>query len=176
VSYFTEVVKGFQLLADRPNCVFLGQSVKYRGHALSRVLEAVKGGERLECPVFEDTQMGMSLGLALAGKLPVTIYPRFNFLLLATNQLVNHLDKLPIQSRGEWDPKVVVVVQVGSEWPLDPGPQHRGNFAEAYRRLLQRVHVVELRYEHAVEPGFRAALNNPGAYLIILHGEELDKG
>ena len=37
--------------------------------------------------------MGISTGLALNGFIP-DCYPRFDFLILALNQLVNHLDKL----------------------------------------------------------------------------------
>ena len=38
--------------------------------------------------------MGMSIGLALNGYIPITCFPRFDFLILAFNQLVNHLDKI----------------------------------------------------------------------------------
>src|ERR1035438_8566992 len=34
----------------------------------------------LEMPVTEELQMGVSTGLALTGLVPVTIYPRWNFL------------------------------------------------------------------------------------------------
>ena len=43
--------------------------------------------------------MGLSLGLALQGFVPVSIYPRIDFLLSATNQLVNHLDKIRLMSK-----------------------------------------------------------------------------
>ena len=49
-------------------------------------------------PVFEDVQMGMATGLALLGFVPITCYPRFDFLILSMNQLVNHLDKIRIMS------------------------------------------------------------------------------
>ena len=49
--------------------------------------------EKLELPVFEDTQMGMTLGLALEG-FPISCFPRFDFVLLGLNQLVNHMDKI----------------------------------------------------------------------------------
>ena len=49
--------------------------------------------KKIELPVFEDVQMGLSTGLALQGFIPITCYPRFDFLILAMNQLVNHLTK-----------------------------------------------------------------------------------
>ena len=52
--------------------------------------------------------MGISTGLALSGYVPVTCYPRFDFLLLAMNQLVNHLDKIRVMSNNEFQPKVII--------------------------------------------------------------------
>ena len=46
----------------------------------------------VELPVAEEMQMGMSLGLALDGKVPISIFPRWNFLLCGMNQLVYHID------------------------------------------------------------------------------------
>ena len=46
--------------------------------------------------------MGMTTGLALAGAVPVSIFPRWNFLLCAMSQLVNHLDKLQAMSNGRY--------------------------------------------------------------------------
>ena len=66
-------------------------------------------------PVFEDAQMGMSLGLAMNGFVPITCYPRFDFLILAFNQLVNHLDKVRKMSRNEIKPRVIIRTSVGSK-------------------------------------------------------------
>ena len=51
--------------------------------------------------------MGMSLGLAMNGYIPITCYPRFDFLILAFNQL-NHLDKIRSMSWNEITPKVII--------------------------------------------------------------------
>ena len=63
--------------------------------------------------------MGISTGFALAGYLPITTYPRFDFFILSMNQLVNHLDKIKIISKGNFKPKVIVRVLVGSKKPLE---------------------------------------------------------
>ena len=54
--------------------------------------------KKLELPVTEEMQMGMTIGLLMNGYIPVSIFPRWNFMLLAINQLVNHLDKLHIMN------------------------------------------------------------------------------
>ena len=56
--------------------------------------------------------MGMSLGLSLKGYKVISIYPRWNFLLCATNQLVNHVDKFPLIMKA--DNKNNIIIRTGS--------------------------------------------------------------
>ena len=59
--------------------------------------------------------MGISTGLALQGYIPITCYPRFDFLILAMNQLVNHLDKIRHMSFDEFKPRVIIRTSIGSK-------------------------------------------------------------
>jgi hypothetical protein len=52
---------------------------------MTTTLTEVPRERLIELPVAEEMQMGMTLGMALAGFVPVSIYPRWNFLLLAMN-------------------------------------------------------------------------------------------
>lgn len=171
-EYLREVQRGVDLLAIQPDVVFLGQSVKYQGHAISRTLKTVPDNLKLELPVFEETQMGMSIGLALAGFLPVSVYPRMNFLLLAMNQLVNHLDKIPQMSRGEWKPKVIIKTLVGADHPLDPGPQHKGNFADQVQGMLDWVRVEVLYHPDEVYQGYERALRRVQSTVLVEFGDK----
>ena len=90
MRYFNELKKSMNYLGRKKDTIFIGQAVEVPGTAMSNTLKDIKKGKLLELPVTEEMQMGMSLGMALEGYLPITIYPRWNFLLLATNQLVNH--------------------------------------------------------------------------------------
>ncbi len=67
-----------------------------------------------------------------------------HFLLLAMSDLVNLLDKLPVISSGAVRPKVIIRTASGPTRPMFPGHQHVGNYAEAFRRMLTSVRVVEL--------------------------------
>ena len=101
--------------------------------------------------------MGMSLGMTFAGKGVVSVFPRWNFLLCATNQLVNHVDKYKLMSNGELSPSLIIRTSVGSERPLFPGHQHIGNYSEPYRQMLKNIDIIELHepdqifseYQHA---------------------------
>ena len=106
-------------LSNDDNTVFIGQQIVYRGNPMSTTLDDVPKEKMIEVPVMEETQMGMSLGLAMTGKRVITFYPRWDFLISASNQLVNHVDKYELMA-GE---KVHIIIRVGkgSETPLDPG-------------------------------------------------------
>ena len=107
-------------ISNNKKSIFIGQSVSYPGNLIYKSLLKVPKSKKFEVPVFEDNQMGISTGLALAGYLPITTYPRFDFFILSMNQLVNHLDKIEIISKGNFKPKVIVRVLVGSKnhWTL----------------------------------------------------------
>ena len=81
-------------LAKNKKTIFIGQSVNYSGNAIFNTLSHIPKNKKIELPVFEEVQLGLSTGLALNGFIPITCFPRFDFLILAMNQLVNHLDKM----------------------------------------------------------------------------------
>jgi hypothetical protein len=127
----------------------------------------------LELPVAEDMQMGLSIGYALQGGFPVSIYPRFNFLLLAINQLVLHLDKIPIYSNGGYKPKVIIRTAVGAETPLYPGAQHVGNYCDPLRLMLQKVEVIELQEESHILSAYRYAITRTDrSFLLVEHASK----
>ena len=53
----------------------------YSGNAIYNTLVKVPK-KKIEMPVFEDVQMGLSLGMALNGYVPISCFPRFDFLIL----------------------------------------------------------------------------------------------
>ena len=117
--------------------------------------------------------MGISTGMALDGFVPVTMFPRFDFFILACNQLVNHLDKMRDMSKGEMTPRVIIRVAVGTKTPIDAGPQHTQNHTEAFRKMLTEVNVVEILEPEDVFPAFKEAYerSDSKSTLIIEHGE-----
>ena len=98
LKYKNEIIRSMEWLGEKEDTIFLGQSVKYSGNAMYNTTKTIPEDKLVELPVFEDVQMGMSLGMAYEGFVPITSYPRFDFLICATNQLVNHLDKINIIS------------------------------------------------------------------------------
>lgn len=174
MKYFDELKRSMEYLAQHPDTVFIGQAVAYPGTAMSNTLKDVPDNKKLEMPVCEDFQMGVSNGLSLAGKIPVTIFPRWNFLLLATNQIVNHLDKLPEFSG--FPSKVIIRTGIGSVVPLHPQCQHVGDFTDAFRLMVKNIEVIRLDEPEQIFPAYEKALTRTDgkSTIIVEFGDYYD--
>jgi len=143
MKYFEELKRAMTWLGQKPDTIFLGQAVTYPGTGMTNTLNEVPSMKMLEMPVTEDMQMGMSIGMAMDGVIPISIYPRWNFLLLATNQIVNHLDKMPYMLNHSI-PKVIIRTSIGSQRPLHPQHQHIGDYTDAFRLMCPNIELVRL--------------------------------
>ncbi len=144
MNYKEELIKSMNYLSKKSNTIFIGQSVKFSGNAIYNTLADIKKEKKIELPVFEDIQMGMSTGLALMGYVPISCYPRFDFLICSMNQLVNHLDKIRIMSDYEMKPRVIIRTSIGSKIPLDGGVQHTQDYTSIFKSILTEINVVLL--------------------------------
>ena len=169
MKYFDEMKSSMEWLARDPRTVFIGQAVEVPGTAMSNTVKDIPIARRIELPVAEELQMGMSIGLALQGQVPVSIYPRWNFLLLAANQLVNHLDKIGVMSNGGYQPRVIIRTSIGSQRPLHPQFQHIGDFTDAVRLMCTTVEVVRLDEPRQIFPAYeRALLRDDGRSTLLV--------
>ncbi|MFI5405163.1 MAG: hypothetical protein ACHQ1D_01485 [Nitrososphaerales archaeon] len=160
-----------QLLNSDPNSIFLGQSTLYKGNALFGQVKDFPKEKRVECPISEEWQTGHALGMALTGKTVISMYPRFNFLLLAMGQLCLGIDKIHEISRGKVSPKVILKVICGSSYPLFPGKQHVGDYSSALKLMLEYVEVRNLIYPQDVYPAYEYALNLNGPIVLVEHSD-----
>lgn len=170
-AYSSDLARAMTWLGEQPNTLFIGQAVAYPGTAMTATLAGVPRDKLLELPVAEEMQMGMSTGLALSGFVPITVYPRWPFLLLATNQLVNHLDKLSTYSHGGYQPKVIIRTAVPSRTPLDPQSQHLGNYSDPFRQMLKTVEVIECERANQIFEAYKRAYDRDDgrSTLIVEH-------
>lgn len=144
MKYGEAITEAMTWLGSQPDTLFLGQSVAYPGTVIYGTLEGVPMEKRIELPVFENVQVGLSTGLALQGFVPVSCFPRWPFLIDAASQIVNHLDRLPLYSRGGFKPKVIIRVGIPTDKPLNPAEQHLGDYSLAFRLMLLTVDVIKL--------------------------------
>lgn len=169
MKYFDELKRSMNFLAQDPRTVFLGQAVAVAGTAMTNTLNEIPPGRLIELPVAEEMQMGMTTGMALTGLVPVSIFPRWNFLLSAISQLVNHLDKVQVMSNGGYEAKAVIRTGIGSQRPLHPQYQHVGDFSDAIQAMCTTVEVIRLEEPCDIFPAYqRALLREDGRSTILV--------
>ena len=168
MKYADELTKSMIYLSKDPRTIFLGQAVAYPGTAMTNTLKSIPKSKLYELPVAEEMQLGISNGLALNGHVPVSLFPRWNFLLLATNQLVSHLDKFDIMSQGKIKTKVIIRTSIGSQRPLHPQHQHIGDFTEAFKKVLSTVEIIRLEKPSDIFPSYKKAIERQDGKSTIL--------
>jgi pyruvate/2-oxoglutarate/acetoin dehydrogenase E1 component len=166
MKYFDELKRSMEWLGEQNDTIFIGQAVEYAGTGMTNTLKDVSTDKLMEMPVNEDMQMGITNGLAMNGYVPVSIYPRWNFLLLGVNQLINHLDKLPMIS--DYKTKAIIRTAIGSERPLHPQWQHVGDYTEAFEKMLTNVEVIRLDEPEQIFEAYQKAYNRTDGKSTIL--------
>ena len=167
--YKDALTKSMTYLGQQPNTVFIGQQVLWHGNPMSTTIGEIPKDKLIELPVMEESQMGMSLGMAMAGKFVVTFYPRWDFIISATNQLVNHLDKYEMMTGVK--PHILIRLGKGSDKPLDPGHQHKGNYLEEFKSLCKNIEFHDLKSWQDIELGYKYAMDNVGIHCLVEYPE-----
>jgi pyruvate/2-oxoglutarate/acetoin dehydrogenase E1 component len=167
ISYNEELSKAMLYLAEKQDTIFLGQSMKYGGIAIANSFKDIPDSKKIEMPVAENLQLGISTGLALEGYVPISVYPRWNFLILAADQLVNHLDKLKEMTNNSYNPKVIIRVAVGIRHPVDPQEQHVGDFSEGFEKILKNIKIVKLNNAEQIMQAYIQAYEDDCSTILV---------
>ena len=168
MKYFDELKKSMNYLGKKKNTIFLGQAVAVPGTAMSNTLKSVNKKKLIELPVAEEMQMGITIGMLMKGYIPISIYPRWNFLLLSLNQLVNHLDKLNEMTNNHYKSKAIIRTSIGSERPLNPQSQHVGDFTVPIKQMAKNIEVVKLKEPKDIFSSYKKAVNRKDNVSTIL--------
>jgi len=172
-TYKDLLLKAMNSIGVLPNSVFIGQQVLYKGNPMSSTLESIDESKRIEVPVFEETQMGMSLGLAASGHTVVTLYPRWDFLICSTNQLINHVDKWTAMT-GDKNISLIIRVGKGSNKPLDPGHQHQGDYLNEFASMCKNITFHDLKSPSQIPAAYAQAVDQKGVHMLIEYPELYD--
>lgn len=156
-------------LGQQENIVFIGQQIVYAGNPMSTTLTNVSKDLMIELPVMEETQMGMSLGLAMQGKNVITFYPRWDFIILASNQLINHIDKFEMMTGKKIN--LLIRLGKGSDKPLDPGHQHKGNYFEQYKSMCPNITFHDLKDAATIAQTYKNAYTQGGVHILVEYPE-----
>ena len=168
-SYKDALTEAMTYLGEQENTIFIGQQIVYAGNPMSTTLVNVSKDKMIEVPVMEETQMGMSLGIAMTGKTVITFYPRWNFLICAANQLINHIDAY--ESMTGKKVNIIIRVGKGADTPLDPGPQHKANFISEFASMCKNISCYDLKTSQDTIEVYTNAYKNGGIHLIAEYPE-----
>lgn len=167
MNYKDELQKATDLLAQN-GYTFIGQNMVAGGTSMYHMVKHLPIEQRIELPVFEETQMGMAIGMTLAGMKICTVYPRWDFLICATNQIVNHADKVKRMSDGQYKLKGLIIrTAVGSVQPMFPGEQHCGDYTEAFQKMCKDIKVVKLETPEQIVPAYQEAMESDVPTILV---------
>jgi pyruvate/2-oxoglutarate/acetoin dehydrogenase E1 component len=172
-EYKIALTNAMTTLSKLDETIFIGQQIVYAGNPMSTTLTEVPKEKMIEVPVMEETQMGMSLGLAIAGKTVISFYPRWDFVISAANQLINHVDKYELMT-GK---KVNILIRVGkgADVPLDPGHQHKANYINEFKTMCPNIEIHDLKTWQDVELSYKYAIENGGVHVLAEYPELYNK-
>lgn len=168
MRYFQELSRAMEYLGKQKNTIFIGQAVEVAGTAMSNTLKNINKKKLIELPVAEEMQMGMTLGLAMDNNVPISIFPRWNFLLYGINQLVNHIDKFKIMTGAKTVPKLIIRTGIGSRRPLHPQHQHIGDFSNPIQKMCTSLEIIKLNNPKDIFPAYKKAYERKDGKNTIL--------
>lgn len=126
MTYGAAIREGFRyLLANHPDVFVIGQglwSPWYVGSSMTDLDKDFGTARVIDCPVSEMATTGAAVGASLCGYRPIIVHPRMDFMILATDQIVNSAAKWRYMLGGQSAPKVTIrgIVNRGGE----QGAQH----------------------------------------------------
>jgi len=161
--------------ANGPMVRFIGYNTIY-GSRMYSTLNAVPSNQCIEAPVAENLMMGLAMGMSLEGYKPIVCFERHDFMLLAMDAIVNHLDKMPWISGDQFKFPVIVRAIVGGSYPINPGPMHMQDYTSPLRTALHHTPVFVPRTLYGLDQAWSAVnKEGSGAVIIVEYKDDYNK-
>jgi pyruvate dehydrogenase E1 component beta subunit len=136
-AYCEGILDAFEYVMENdPKCLAIGQglwSPWYVGRSMDGLDRKFGKARVIDTPVSENATTGIAIGAALHGYKPIVIHPRMDFMILATDQIVNQAAKWRHMLGGHRSPSVVIrgIVNRGGE----QGAQHSQSLHSWYAHI-----------------------------------------
>jgi len=167
-KYWEAIVQEMEKFAKDDRVLFIGQQCA--SEDFYNTLKTISTEKRYEMPVAEEMQMGICIGLAFEGFLPISIYQRMDFLPRAADQLVNHLSICKRMTQGMFNPKVIIRTTVGTNDPFDVGLQHNKDLSEGFQYLVD-FPIIRVKTVQEVHEAYEVARMSDGPTMIVEYQE-----
>lgn len=136
VSYRDALLRTMrQALAAHPDAFILGQGVDdFKGTFGTTIgLAGEFPGRVMDSPLAEEAATGIAVGATLNGLYPITTHIRADFVLLATNQIVNLAAKYRYMFGGRFQVPMLIRCVVGRSW--GQGAQHSQSLQSLFAHI-----------------------------------------
>lgn len=172
MNYKDEIMNAMTEISADKKIIHIGYGVGVGGNAAGS-LKFVDSNQKIETPVAENLMLGIAIGMAIEGYIPVVYYERFDFIMNAMDALINHLDKINLISKKEYNPKVIIRCLVGGKKsPFFTGATHTQDFTLGLSNMLTNIDIVKLDKISDIKSVYLNAYNNTKSTIIV---EEKDR-
>ncbi|MDO8528373.1 MAG: hypothetical protein Q7S06_00590 [Nanoarchaeota archaeon] len=165
MKYKEAVKKSMEMLAGENNTLFLGYNICFGSKGYGTMTD-IPDEKKIETPLAENLMIGLAMGMSLEGYHPIIFFERHDFMLIALDGIVNHLDKIESMSKGEFHMPVIIRAVIGSTAPLNPGPQHTQDFTEAFKKMI-KFPIYEPKTPKEIIECYEKAKNSHTPVMII---------
>ena len=144
--------------------IFIGYNVA-RGDAMG-TLKTVPKDQKLETPVAENLMAGLAIGISFEGFLPVLYFERHDFMLVAMDAIVNHIDKIERISHGEYKVPVIIRAVTADAGPFYSGITHSQDFTDVLKTAVS-FPVSDPKNGREILKAFRDAVVSERPAIIV---------
>ena len=145
-------------LSQKENTVFLGENVINSGRIYG-TLNFVDLKKCIEMPVAENLITGTAIGLSLEGFVPICIFQRMDFMLIASDAIINHACLLPKMTGGKV--KCGVIFRTIQAGPINMrfyvGHQHSKDLGFIFEPFMKIIRIPELPPKVAYKKAYTLA-------------------
>ena len=144
--------------------IFIGYNVA-RGDAMG-TLKDVPSDQKIETPVAENLMAGLAIGMSFEGFLPVVYFERHDFMLVAMDAIVNHIDKIERISHGEYKVPVIIRAVTADAGPFYSGITHSQDFTNLLKTAVS-FPVLDPKNGSEILKAFREAVASQRPAIIV---------
>lgn len=164
-KYKDNITRAMFELAGCHKAKFIGYNTAC-GSRMYGTLEHMPLDQCIETPICENLMVGIGMGLSLEGFRAVVCFERHDFLLMALDAIINHLDKLPKLSGGQFNFPLIIRAIVGGTKPLDPGLQHIQEYTDIITKHTD-IKVFRLLNAKQVTSAYRQAMTTQRPVVMV---------
>jgi pyruvate dehydrogenase E1 component beta subunit len=154
-------------MAQNPNVVLLGEDIGKDGgvfRATEGLLDRFGGDRVVDTPLSESALVGVAIGMAAYGFIPVVEIQFMGFLYAAMEQLLSHAARLRSRSRGRYHCPIVVRTPYGGGIHA---PEHHSESSEALFAHVPGLKVVVPSTPSEARGLLRSAIRDPDPVIFL---------